>query len=219
MRAPRISSNTSRCFLQAGWRSGGGSLIQMLLGMRHFAFFHYTGGRKRGFKMSYQGTLQLIAWVQKLPLTGTNIANRNLFISFCECIVEVIFFAVNLPSQITLLSLRISYVFSSLSLLNLPLSCPEPFVANRARRSKVFKVDLWVGNSADLNAAYGSLPTAFCSPQACGACRLSFVFASCRASAPMLPAGSLCWDTHETMKASRTSLCLRQQWAETEALD
>lgn len=103
---------------------------------------------------------------------------------FCECIVKVIFFAVNLPSQTTLLSLRISYVFSLLSPLNLPLSCPEPFVANRARRSKVFKVDVWVGNTANLNVAYGSLPSAFCSPRACVACQLSLVSAFSQSQRP-----------------------------------
>lgn len=55
---------------------------------------------------------------------------------------KVILAAVNLPSQITLLTLRISYVFSSLSSLNLPLSCPELPVASRAGRSEVFKVDV-----------------------------------------------------------------------------
>lgn len=121
--------------------------------------------------------------------TGTLLQkNSNREVIFCECIVKVIFFAVNLPSQITLLSLRISYVFSSLSPLNLPLSCPEPFVANRARRSEVFKVDVWVGNGANLNVAYGSLPSAFCSPQACGACQLSLVSSSHKADAHMLPA-------------------------------
>lgn len=62
---------------------------------------------------------------------------------------KVILAAINLPSQITLLTLRISYVFSSLSSLNLPLSCPELSVASRAGRSEVFKVDVWGGNRAN----------------------------------------------------------------------
>lgn len=39
-----------------------------------------------------------------------------------------------------------------------------------------------------MNVAYGSLPSAFCPPQACGACQLSLVSASHRANAHMLPA-------------------------------
>lgn len=55
---------------------------------------------------------------------------------------KVILAAVNLLSQITLLTLRISYVFSSLSSLNLPLSCPELSVASRVGRKEVLKVDV-----------------------------------------------------------------------------
>lgn len=149
-----------------------GSLIPTLLGMRHSTLPH-TQRRARD-------VLTLIICRPKKTLIVVTISNREVifvFFSFCECIVKVIFSAVNLPSQITLLSLGISYVFPSLSPLNLPLSCPEPFVASRARRSEVLKVDVWVGNSANANVAYGSLPSAFCSPRACGACQLSLVSA------------------------------------------
>lgn len=88
---------------------------------------------------------------------------------------KVILAAVNLPSQITLLTFRISYVFSSLSSLNLPLSCPELSAASKARRSKVFKVDVWGGNRANADVAHGCLPSASFSLQACGACQLPLV--------------------------------------------
>lgn len=175
MRAPRTSSNTSHCFPRAELWSYGSCLIQMLLGMRHFPLsrMQQTGCHTEGCIL----TLTFCS-AENASLLQTFPIERSLF---CECIVKVIFFAVNLPSQITLLSLRISYVFSSLSPLNLPLSCPEPFVASRARRRGVFKVDVWVGNSANMNVVYGSLPSAFCSPQACGACQPSLVSASPRA--------------------------------------
>lgn len=150
--------------------------------------------------------LTLIICRPKNLLIVVTISNREvifLFIYFfCNCIVKVIFSAVNLPSQITLLSLGISYVFPSLSPLNLPLSCPEPFVANRARRSEVFKVDVWVGNSANVNVAYGSLPSAFCSPRACGACQLSLVSAVPQSQRPhgacitLGSRGCLCVQSH-----------------------
>lgn len=38
------------------------------------------------------------------------------------------------------------------------------------------------------NVAYGSLPSAFCSPQACVACQLSLVSVSHKDNAHMLPA-------------------------------
>lgn len=174
MRALRISSNTSHCFHQAELWSYGSCLIQMLLGMRHFPF-----SRMQQEGCHTEGYLNYDYLQHGKRLIVANISNRK--VTFWDCIVKVIFFAVNLPSQITLLSLRISYVFSSLSPLNLPLSCPEPFVASRARRRGVFKVDVWVGNSANMNVVYGSLPSAFCSPQACGACQPSLVSASPRA--------------------------------------
>lgn len=88
---------------------------------------------------------KMASFLQKLLLKGGPL----LLWVHCKCNVS----AVTLPSQITLLSLRIRYVFSSLSSLNLPLSCPEPFVANRARRSEVLKVDVWVGDGAKVNVA------------------------------------------------------------------
>lgn len=206
MRAPRISSNP-HCFPWAGLWSYGGSLIQTLLGMRHFTFFHIQWTARLFSNCHTEG--RLIRCSSKTALLLPKfLIERSLF---CECIVKVIFFAVNLPSQITVLSLRISYVFSLLSHLNLPLSCPEPFVANRARRSEVFKVDVWVGNRPNLNVAYGSLPSAFCSPQACGACQLSLVSAPHKANAHMLPASHSALrksrDAHEVVKLRWTSLC------------
>ncbi len=197
MGAPRISSNTSHCFPRARLWSYGGSLIQMLWWCDTSLFSHLQR-TARELSNSLRDVLAMIICSSKTAsLLQKFLIERSLF---CECIVKVIFFAVNLPSQITLLSLRISYVFSSLSPLNLPLSCPEPFVANRARRSEVFKVDVWVGNTANLNVAYGSLPSAFCSPQACGACQLSLVSASHKANAHMLPASH---------SALRKSVCNR----------
>lgn len=110
---------------------------------------------------------------------------------------KVILAAVNLSSQITLLTLGISYVFSSLSSLNLPLSCPELSVASRPRRSEVFKVDVWGGNRANTDVAHGSLPSASFSPQACGACQLPLVSNSLTKPTPtrlhhFLLWGSLC---------------------------
>lgn len=199
MSAAEISSNTSLCFFvfffhEPGLWSYGGSLIPTLLGMRHF-----TLPRMR---QKARCVLTLIVCSLKNVLIVVRISNREVIFFSCECIVKVIFSAVNLPSQITLLSLGISYVFPSLSPLNLPLSCPEPFVASRARRSEVFKVDVWVGNSANLNVAYGSLPSAFCSPRACGACQLSLVSASRKANAHMVPASH---------SALRMSLCVITQ--------
>lgn len=106
---------------------------------------------------------------------------------------KVILAAVNLPSQITLLTLRISCVFSSLSSLNLLLSCPELSVASRARRSEVFKVDVWGGNRANADVAHGSLPSASFSPQACGACQLPLVSNSLTKTTPTHLHHSLLW--------------------------
>lgn len=161
----------STFFPRAGLQAYGGSLIQTLVGMRHFTFSHMKW-TERGFSVTFENILILSVSLKTSSMVRKFQIGKSLF---CECIVKVIFFAVNLPSQTILLSLRISYVFSLLSPLNLPLSCPELFVANRARRSKVFKVDVWVGNTANLNVAYGSLPSAFCSPRACVACQLSLV--------------------------------------------
>lgn len=97
------------------------------------------------------------------------------FIYFFFFYGKVILAAVNLLLQITLLTLRISYVFSSLSSLNLPLSCPELSVASRAGRNEVFKVDVWGRNRANVDVAHGSLPSASFSPRACGACQLPLV--------------------------------------------
>lgn len=105
------------------------------------------------------------------PPKKTRKKERKLHQYYNMCIffsAKVILAAVNLPSQITLLTLRISYVFSSLSSLNLPLSCPELPVASRAGRSEVFKVDVWGGNRANADAALGCLPSASFFPQACG---------------------------------------------------
>lgn len=106
---------------------------------------------------------------------------------------KVILAAVNLPSQITLLTLRISYVFSSLSSLNLPLSCPELSVASRARRSTVFKVDVWGRNRANTDVAHGFLPSASFSPQACGDCQLPLVSNSLTKPTPTRLHHSLLW--------------------------
>lgn len=152
MRAPRISSNTSHCFSTSGavviWRlfnpnaSGDATL--------HFSLT--CSGQKELFSNCHaEGRLSCDYLQLKNGFIVAKISNRKVTFLWVHC--KSHFFAVNLPSQITLLSLRISYVFSSLSPLNLPLSCPEPFVANRARRSEVFKVDVWVGNSAKLECS------------------------------------------------------------------
>lgn len=106
---------------------------------------------------------------------------------------KVILAAVNLLSQITLLTLRISYVFSSLSSLNLPLSCPELSVASRVGRKEVLKVDVWGRNRANADVAHGSLPSASFSPQACGACQLPLVSNSLTKPTPTRPHRSPLW--------------------------
>lgn len=109
----------------------GGSFNQMFLRMGHFTF----------------STMQPTECILTVTLRGIP---TLIICSSKNCLIvakknsnrKVIFSSVNLSSQITLLGLRISYVFSSLSFLNLLLSCPDPFVANRVRRSEVFKVDV-----------------------------------------------------------------------------
>lgn len=115
------------------------------------------------------------------------------FIYFFFFYGKVILAAVNLLSQITLLTLRISYVFSSLSSLNLPLSCPELSVASRAGRNEVFKVDVWGRDRANTDVAHGSLPSASFSPQACGACQLPLVSNSLTKPTPTRPHCSPLW--------------------------
>lgn len=193
----------------------GHTLIQILLGMRWVTFL--TCSRQNGCLLTVADECVFsdnLSFKNAASLLRTFLIERSLF---WECIVKVIFFAVNLPSQITLLSLRISYVFSSLSPLNLSLSCPEPFVANRARRSEVFKVDVWVGNSANLNVAF--LPSAFCSLQACAACQLSLVSAAHKADAHMLPASQparreCVWshgrDAHEVVRLQHNIIVLQE---------
>lgn len=121
---------------------------------------------------------------------------------------KVILAAVNLPSQITLLTLRISYVFSSLSSLNLPLSCPELSVASRARRSEVFKVDVWGGNRANVDVAHGSLPSTSFYPQAFGACQLPLVSNSLTKPMPTCLHHSLLWGSRCVITQRRYTRCL-----------
>lgn len=59
---------------------------------------------------------------------------------------EAIFSAVNLSSQITLLSRRISYVFFLLSSFNLPLSCPEPFCSQQSEEERGLQGGCLSGN-------------------------------------------------------------------------
>lgn len=121
---------------------------------------------------------------------------RKLHQCYNMCIFfsgKVILAAGNRRSKITLLTLRISYVFSSLSSLNLPLSCPELSVASRARTSEVFKVDVWGRNRANVDVAHGSLPSASFSPQACGACQLPLVSNSLTKPTPTRLHHSLLW--------------------------
>lgn len=110
--------------------TSGGSFNQMFLRMGHFTF----------------STMQQTECI--LTVTLRDIPTLIICSSKIASLLQrnsnkkVIFSSVNLSSQITPLGLRISYVFSSLSFLNLLLSCPDPFVANRVRRSEVFKVDV-----------------------------------------------------------------------------
>lgn len=133
MGTPGSSSNTSRCC-----RAGRDALAwwPFIPRARGDALF-YTSNANR--LPPYSSYLRLSA----AHINCTDVTTCTfyfLFISFFYG--KVILAAVNLLSQITLLTLRISYVFSSLSSLNLPLSCPELSVASRAGRNEVFKVDV-----------------------------------------------------------------------------
>lgn len=133
MGTPGSSSNTSRCC-----RAGGDALVRRPFHprARGDALF-YTSNANR--LPPYSPYLRLSA--AQINCTGVATCALYLFLFFFLWKSRFLA-AVNLLSQITLLTLRISYVFSSLSSLNLPLSCPELSVASRAGRKEVFKVDV-----------------------------------------------------------------------------
>lgn len=177
MGTPRSNSDTSRCAALAG--TCGGLCICEVVATLCFTW------HKKAAAIFFSSPI----------ICGTK-KKRKLHQCYNMCIFfsgKVILAAGNRRSKITLLTLRISYVFSSLSSLNLPLSCPELSVASRARTSEVFKVDVWGRNRANVDVAHGSLPSASFSPQACGACQLPLVSNSLTKPTPTRLHHSLLW--------------------------
>lgn len=133
MGTPGSSSDTSRCC-----RAGRDPLVWWPFHPPASSLFYPSNANRLPPYSSYRR-------LSAAQINCTDVATCTFYYFFIYFFLfdgKVILAAVNLLSQITLLTLRISYVFSSLSSLNLPLSCLELSVASRAGRNEVFKVDV-----------------------------------------------------------------------------